>query len=138
MPHGPIDWDVVGDIGNAFGAELMFAELRGETLMKTEELAEHEDVQEAFEKEIGEVAADERCRDVHAEMAGPQGPQCSQVSQGVGGRAGPARHRLTEQRTSPGSVHPWRSSTEPTRSRRHRPSLIAPHTPDMVPDEHEI
>ena len=58
MLDDPIDWDVVRDIGNAFGAELMFAEFRGETLVKTEELAEDEDVQKAFEEEIGEVAAD--------------------------------------------------------------------------------
>jgi hypothetical protein len=54
----PIDWDVVREIGNDFDAELLYAELRGETLVKTEELAEDEDVQKAFEEEIGQVDAD--------------------------------------------------------------------------------
>ncbi|MDH3731676.1 MAG: hypothetical protein OES13_11235 [Acidimicrobiia bacterium] len=58
MLDDPIDWDVVREIGNTFSAELLYAELRGETLVKTEELAEDEDVQKAFEEEIGEVVAD--------------------------------------------------------------------------------
>jgi uncharacterized membrane protein len=58
MLEDPIDWDVVREIGNAFDAELLYAELRGEALVKTEELAEDEDVQKAFEEEIGEVIAD--------------------------------------------------------------------------------
>jgi uncharacterized membrane protein len=58
MLDDPIDWDVVREIGGAFGAELLYAELRGETLVKTAELAEDEDVQKAFEEEIGEVVAD--------------------------------------------------------------------------------
>ncbi len=58
MLEDPIDWDVVREIGNAFDAELLYAELRGEALVKTEELADDEDVQRAFEEEIGDVVAE--------------------------------------------------------------------------------
>ncbi|MGI9609484.1 MAG: DUF1269 domain-containing protein [Acidimicrobiia bacterium] len=58
MLEDPIDWDVVREMGGAFDAELLYAELRGETLAKVGELAEDEDVQKAFEEEFGEVAAD--------------------------------------------------------------------------------
>jgi uncharacterized membrane protein len=58
MLEDPIDWDVVREVGSAFDAELLFAELRGEALVKTAELAEDEEVQKAFEEEIGEVVAE--------------------------------------------------------------------------------
>lgn len=58
MLEDPIDWDVVREIGNTFGAELLLAELRGEALAKTQELTEDEEVQKAFEEEIGEVIAE--------------------------------------------------------------------------------
>jgi uncharacterized membrane protein len=53
-----VDWDVVREIGNAFGAELLHAELRGEDLQKVEELAEDPDVQQAVEEEFHEVVAE--------------------------------------------------------------------------------
>jgi hypothetical protein len=53
-----VDWDVVREIGNAFGAELLHAELRGENLQKVEELAEDPDVQQAVEEEFHEVVAE--------------------------------------------------------------------------------
>ncbi len=58
MLEDPIDWDVVREVGSVFGAELLFAELRGEALGKAEELAEDEDVQQAFEEEFGEVGTE--------------------------------------------------------------------------------
>ncbi|MFW2382412.1 MAG: hypothetical protein ACN4GZ_11695 [Acidimicrobiales bacterium] len=58
MLDDPIDWDVVREMGKAFDAELLYAELRGETLAKVGELAEDEDVQKAFEEEFGEVVAE--------------------------------------------------------------------------------
>jgi uncharacterized membrane protein len=58
MLEDPIDWDVVREVGSAFDAELLYGELRGEALVKTAELAEDEDVQQAFEEEIGEVVAE--------------------------------------------------------------------------------
>jgi len=53
-----VDWDVLRDLGNAFDAELLHAELRGEDLEKVEELAEDPDVQQAVEEEFDEVVAD--------------------------------------------------------------------------------
>jgi len=53
-----VDWDVLRDLGHAFGAELLHAELRGEPLAKMEELAEDEDVQQAAEEEFHEVVAE--------------------------------------------------------------------------------
>ena len=60
MLDDPIDWDILREMGSAFGAELLHAELRGETLGKMEELTEDEDedVQKAFEEEFGEVGTD--------------------------------------------------------------------------------
>jgi uncharacterized membrane protein len=58
MLEDPIDWDVVREIGNDFGAELLMAELRGDALAKTQELAEDEEVQRAFAEEVGEVVAE--------------------------------------------------------------------------------
>jgi uncharacterized membrane protein len=58
MLDNPIDWDVLREIGTAFGAELLHAELRGEPLAKVEELAEDEDVQQAAEEEFHEVVAE--------------------------------------------------------------------------------
>jgi uncharacterized membrane protein len=58
MLEDPIDWDVLREIGNAFGAELMHAELRGEELEKVEALAEDPDVQQAVEDEFEEVVAE--------------------------------------------------------------------------------
>jgi uncharacterized membrane protein len=58
MLEDPIDWDVVREIGDAFGAELLQAELRGEELAKVEELAQDEDVQQAAEQEFHEVVAE--------------------------------------------------------------------------------
>jgi uncharacterized membrane protein len=58
MLEDPIDWDVVREVGKEFDAELLFGELRGEALVKTAELAEDEEVQRAFEEEIGEVVTE--------------------------------------------------------------------------------
>jgi len=58
MLEDPIDWDVVREMGNAFGAEVLHAELRGEPLTKVEELTEDEDVQQAAEEEFHEVVAE--------------------------------------------------------------------------------
>jgi len=58
MLEDPIDWDVVREAGNAFGAELLQAELRGEQMEKVEELADDPDVQQAVEEEFHEVVAE--------------------------------------------------------------------------------
>ncbi|MGB5303113.1 MAG: hypothetical protein WBP17_08195 [Gemmatimonadota bacterium] len=58
MLEDPIDWDVLREVGNTFGAELLMAELRGEPLAKLEELSEDEDVQQAAEEEFDDVVAE--------------------------------------------------------------------------------
>jgi len=54
----PIDWDLLREVGHAFGAELLFAELGGEPLARAEELTEDEEVQQAFDEEFAEVVTD--------------------------------------------------------------------------------
>ena len=58
MLEGSIDWDLLREMGAAFDAELLHAELRGESMAKVEELAEDEDVQQAIEEEFHEVVAE--------------------------------------------------------------------------------
>ncbi len=58
MLEDSIDWDLLREMGNAFDAELLHAELRGESMAKVEELAEDEDVQQAIEEEFDEVVAE--------------------------------------------------------------------------------
>ena len=54
----PIDWEVLREVGNAFGAKLLHAEIGGEPLAKVAELAEDENVQQAVEEEFDEVVAE--------------------------------------------------------------------------------
>lgn len=54
----PVDWELLKSAGNAFDAELLHAELRGESMARLEELIEDEDVQQAVEEELGEVVAE--------------------------------------------------------------------------------
>jgi uncharacterized membrane protein len=58
MLGDPIDWDLLSEMGQAFDAELLHAELRGESMTKVEELSEDEDVQRAIEEEFDEVVAE--------------------------------------------------------------------------------
>ena len=58
MLEDPIDWDVLREVGNTFGAELLMSELRGEPLAKLEELSEDGEVQQAAEEEFDDVVAE--------------------------------------------------------------------------------
>lgn len=58
MLEGSTDWDLLHELGDAFDAELLHAELRGDSMAKVEELAEDEDVQQAIEEEFHEVVAE--------------------------------------------------------------------------------
>jgi uncharacterized membrane protein len=54
----PVDWDLLKEAGGAFDAELVHAELRGESITRVEELAGDEDIQDAVNEEFDEIVTD--------------------------------------------------------------------------------
>ena len=58
MLTNPVDWDLLKEVGSAFDAELVHAELRGESMARVEELIDDEDVQEAVNEEFDQIVTD--------------------------------------------------------------------------------
>ena len=58
MLTDPVNRDLLKELGSAFDAELVHAELRGESMTRVEGLIEDEDVQEAIDEEFDEIVTD--------------------------------------------------------------------------------